>query len=145
MSNFKELMDESEQLPTQSVMSDFKELMDEIEQSPTQSVMSNFNQFMDEIKQSPTQSLPESYLTLPSLQMALTAGTFLILTPFSFSNNEKQKFSEEVSSLIHNESFLSDFSNQIGKPLEQESEDDFVKRASNRLRKMLYDRFGIKG
>jgi hypothetical protein len=29
--------------------------------------------------------------------------------------------------------------------LEQESEDDFVKRASDRLRKMLYDRFGIKG
>ena len=126
-------------------MSNFKELMDESEQLPTQSLMSNFNQFMDEIKQSPTQSLPESYLTLPSLQMALTAGTFLILTPFSFSNNEKQKFSEEVSSLIHNQSFLSDFSNQIGKPLEQESEDDFVERGSNMLRKMLYDRFGIKG
>src|SRR5687767_3315455 len=117
MSNFKELMDESEQLPTQSVMSDFKELMDEIEQSPNQSVMSNFQQFMDEIKQSPTQSLPESYLTLPSVQMALTAATFIMLTPFSFSNNEKQKFSKEVSSLIQNESFLSDFSNQIGKPL----------------------------
>jgi hypothetical protein len=126
-------------------MSNFKELMDEIEQSPNQSVMSNFKQFMDEIEQSPTQSLPESDLTLPSLQMALTAGTFLMLTPFSFSNNEKQKFSEEVSSLIQNEFFLSDLSNQIGEPLEQESEDDFVKRASNRLRKMLYDRFGIKG
>jgi hypothetical protein len=145
MSNFKELMDEIEPSPTQSVMSNFEELMDEIEQSPTQSVVSNFKQFMDKIKQSPTQSLPESYLTLPSLQRALTAGTFLILTPFSFSNNEKQKFSEEVSSLIHNESFLSDFSNQIGEPLEQESEDDFVKRGSNMLRKMLYDRFGIKG
>ncbi|MEG5048631.1 hypothetical protein QUB26_29650, partial [Microcoleus sp. B4-C1] len=67
------------------------------------------------------------------------------MLPFSFSNNEKQKFSEEVSSLIQNESFLSDFSNQIGEPLEEESEDDFVKRGSNRLRKMLYDRFGIKG
>ncbi|MEG4506027.1 hypothetical protein QUA81_14675 [Microcoleus sp. F6_B4] len=126
-------------------MSNFEELMDDIEQSPNQSVMSNFKQFMDEIEQSPTQSLPESDLTLPSLQMALTAGTFLMLTPFSFSNNEKQKFSEEVSSLIHNQSFLSDFSNQIGKPLEQESEDDFVKRASDRLREMLYERFGIKG
>jgi hypothetical protein len=126
-------------------MSNFKELMDEIEQSPTQSVMSNFKEFMDEIKQSPTQSLPESDLTLPSLQMALTAGTFLMLTPFSFSNNEKQKFSEEVSSLIQNQSFLSDFSNQIGEPLEQESEDDFVKCGSNRLREMLYERFGIKG
>ncbi|MEG4393252.1 hypothetical protein [Microcoleus sp. BROC3] len=126
-------------------MSNFKELMDEIEQSPTQSVMSNFKEFMDEIKQSPTQSLPESDLTLPSLQMALTAGTFLMLTPFSFSNNEKQKFSEEVSSLIQNQSFLSDFSNQIGEPWEQESEDDFVKRGSNRLREMLYERFGIKG
>ncbi|AFZ07893.1 hypothetical protein Osc7112_3525 [Oscillatoria nigro-viridis PCC 7112] len=126
-------------------MSNFKELMDEIEQSPTQSVMSNFKQFMDDIKQSPTQSLPESDLTLPSLQMDLTAGTFLMLTPLSFSNNEKEKFSEEVSSLIQNESFLSDFSNQIGEPLQQESEDDFVKRASNRLREMLYERFGIKG
>ena len=101
--------------------------------------------FMDEIEQSPTQLVPASHLTLPSLQMALTAATFCSLTPFSFSNNEKQKFSEEVSSLIQNESFLSDFSNQIGEPLEQESEDDFVKRGSNRLRQMLYDRFGVKG
>ncbi|MEG5138785.1 MULTISPECIES: hypothetical protein [unclassified Microcoleus] len=126
-------------------MSNFQqEFMDEIEQSPTQSMKSNFKEFMDEIEQSPTQLVPASHLTLPSLQMGLTAATFLILTPFSFSNNEKQKFSEEVSSLIQNESFLSDFSNQIGEPLEQESEDDFVKRGSNRLRQMLYDRFGMK-
>ncbi|MEG5048703.1 hypothetical protein [Microcoleus sp. B4-C1] len=75
-------------------MSNFKEVMDEIEQSPTQSVMSNFKQFMDEIQQSPTQSLPESDLTLPSLQRALTAGTFLMLTPFSLGASRFCKYTK---------------------------------------------------
>jgi hypothetical protein len=106
--------------------------------------MSSFREFMDEIEESPTQSLPASELTIPAIQMALTAATVGLLTPFSFPDNEKQKFSEEVSSLIQNESFLSELSNQIDEPLENESEDEFVKRSSDALRRMLYDKFNIK-
>lgn len=109
--------------------------------------MSNFKEFMDEIENSPTQSLSAAseLTTIPAIQMSLTAATFALLTPLSFANDEKQKFSEEVSSLIKNKSFLSEFSNQIGEPLEHESEEEFVKRGSDALRQMLYDRFGIKG
>jgi hypothetical protein len=60
------------------------------------------------------------------------------------SNDEKQKFSEKVANLVQDEVFLSEFSDRIGEPLEHESEDEFVKRGSETLRQMLYDKFGIK-
>jgi len=79
-----------------------------------------------------------------AITAAWTAATFGLLAPFPFPDDEKQKFSEEVSNLIQDEPFLNDFSNQIGEPLEDESEDTFVDRASNALRQMLYDKFGLK-
>jgi len=39
---------------------------------------------------------------------------------------------------------ISKFSDSIGEPLENETEDEFVERSSNILRKMLYQKFGIK-
>lgn len=107
--------------------------------------MTSFKEFMDEVKESPTAALAGSNITLAGIQSALTGKVGEILTPFSFSHDEKQKFSEEVSSLVENEAFLAEFSNQIGEPLENESEDEFVKRGSDTLKRMLYDKFGIKG
>jgi hypothetical protein len=106
--------------------------------------MSNFKDFMDEIENSSAQSLPECDLTLPAIQVALTAAVSGLLLPSLISHNEQQKFSEEVSNLVKEESFLAELSNQIGEPLDPESEDEFVKRGSDALRQLLYDKFGIK-
>jgi len=57
------------------------------------------------------------------------------------SENEKEKFSKEISNTIQDQVFISQFSDKIGSPLENESEEDFVKRGSNILRKMLYAKF----
>ncbi|AFY89706.1 MAG: hypothetical protein CLLPBCKN_005225 [Chroococcidiopsis cubana SAG 39.79] len=105
--------------------------------------MSSFKDFMDNAIESSDQSLPASNISLASIQSSLAISMSAITSPF-FKPNEEQKFSEQVSSLVQNDAFLSELSDQIGEPQVDESEDDFVKRSSNVLRKMLYKHFGIK-
>lgn len=107
--------------------------------------MSSFKEFMDEAEKSPNEALPNSDMSLSSIQSDLIAAISGLLTPFSTSADEKHKFSEEVSKQLHDETFLSEFSNRIDEPLEQESEDEFVKRSSDVLKKMLHNKFRIKG
>lgn len=107
--------------------------------------MSSFKEFMNEVKESPDKALPAANTTLPAIQIALAGAIGGILTPFSTPNDEQHKFSEEVSSLVQNEAFIAEFSDKIGEPLEHESEDEFVKRGSDALRQLLYEKFGIKG
>ncbi|MBD2076965.1 hypothetical protein H6F86_24380 [Phormidium sp. FACHB-592] len=106
--------------------------------------MSSFEEFMDEVEESPTKALPASNTTLSTIQLALTTTVKGLLAPLSISSSEQQKFSEKVSSLVQDKTFLSEFSDQIGEPLEDESEDEFVKRGSDKLRKMLYGKFNIR-
>ncbi len=107
--------------------------------------MSSLKEFMDEFKESPTKSLPESGINLPAIQLALTGAVGELLAPFPYSSDEQRKFSQEVSGLIQDEVFLSEFSDQLSEPLNHESEDEFVKRGSDVLRQMLYEKFKIKG
>jgi hypothetical protein len=50
-----------------------------------------------------------------------------------------------VSNLVRDKEFISEFSDHIGVPSELETEDEFVKRGNGILRKMLHQKFGIKG
>jgi hypothetical protein len=106
--------------------------------------MSNFKEFMDEIKASSTHALPASNINLPAIQLALTSEVSGLLAPLSVSSDDQHKFAEEVSNLVQDDAFLSEYSQQIGEPLEHEIEDEFVKRSSDKLRQMLYKKFGIK-
>jgi len=106
--------------------------------------MNSFEEFMDNFKKPSTKSLAASNQTLPEIQLALGQKINGLLTLFSTSIDEQQKFSEKVSSLVEDKAFLAEFSDQIGKPLEHESEDDFVKRGSDELRQMLYTKFNIR-
>jgi hypothetical protein len=107
-------------------------------------LMSSLKEFMDEAERSSGKALPSSNTTLPAIQIALTGTVSEILTPFSIPQDEQQKFSEEISTLVQNKAFLSEFGDKIGEPLEYESEDEFVKRSSDTLRQMLYEKFDIK-
>jgi len=107
--------------------------------------MSSFKEFMDEAEESPTKALPLSNTSLSVIQASLTLAVGSLLTPFAVPNDKKQKFSEEASNLVRDEAFISEFSDRIGEPAELETEDEFVERGSNVLRRMLYNRFGIKG
>jgi hypothetical protein len=105
--------------------------------------MSSFKEFMDDAEKSSDNALSDLGGSLSAIQFTLTTTIGNLLTPLSAPTEEKQKFSEDVSNLVQDEAFLSELSNRIDEPLEQESEDEFVMRSSNVLRKMLYTRFDI--
>ncbi|WP_413161907.1 hypothetical protein ACL6C3_24345 [Capilliphycus salinus ALCB114379] len=111
--------------------------------------MSSFKEFMDEAKKLPDQALANSNISLSAIQSSLQSAVRVqlapfFLTPFSCSQDKAEKFSEDVSNLVSDKAFISKFSDSIGEPLEDETEDEFVERSSKILRKMLYEKFGIK-
>jgi hypothetical protein len=105
---------------------------------------SSFREFMDEAKKSPDKRLPFTHASLVAIQENLAESIRGIVAPFSGSIDERQEFSNQVSSLIQDETFLNEFSDQSGEPLKDESEDEFVERSSNTLRKMLYEKFDVQ-
>jgi len=106
--------------------------------------MDSFKDFMDDIHKAPNQPLQASEMTLSSIQTSLAAGISGILFPISATDNDKQKFTEEVAGLIQNDAFLKQFSDKVGTPSEADSEEEFVTRGSDVLKKMLYEKFGLK-
>jgi len=106
--------------------------------------MSTFKEFMNEIKESPNKAFSDPNTTLSTIQSPLELAVIDKLpTWLSISRDEKEKFSKEASNLVQDQAFLSKFSEKIGRPLENESEENFVKRSSDALRRMLYSKFGI--
>jgi len=106
--------------------------------------MNSFEDFMNEAEKSSDQIMPNSDISISSVQVGLATAINGILTPLSIPSVEQQKFSEEVSKLVQDKVFLTELSGQIGKPLDNESEDDFVMRSNDKLRKILYKRFNVK-
>lgn len=53
------------------------------------------------------------------------------------SRSDSEKFSEEVVKVANSDEVLNDLSEEIGVPMEAESEDDFVERAKATLAKIL--------
>lgn len=106
--------------------------------------MSSFKEFMNKAEKSPNSALPASNISLSAIETSLTSATINLVKPFVTQNDKKQEFSEKVSNLVRDKEFISKFSDRIGEPSELETEDEFVKRGSKVLRKMLYDKFGIK-
>lgn len=99
---------------------------------------------MDEAERSPNKNLPTSNVSLSAIQLSLATSVSGLLTSFLGFSDKREKFSEEVSNLVHDKTFVAELSSKINEPLEHESEDEFVNRASDTLRKMLYEKFGIK-
>ncbi|HTL89713.1 MAG TPA: hypothetical protein VL134_09945 [Leptolyngbya sp.] len=107
--------------------------------------MSKFKEFMDEAEESPTRSLPSFDKSISAIQVSLTLAVGSLLAPLVTPSDKKQKFAEEVSNLVRDKAFISEFSDCMGEPSELETENEFVERGSDVLRRMLYDRFGIEG
>jgi hypothetical protein len=107
--------------------------------------MKNFEEFINEVKRSSSELSQLSGINLSEIQIELKSAIAGAIAPLCLDDREKQKFSKEVSSLVENESFISEFSDKIGEPLENESEEEFVKRSSLQLKQMLYSNFNIQG
>lgn len=107
--------------------------------------MSEFKDFIDSLDREVEKHNSNSELNLSSIQESVVSQTAIAIGSLAiFSNREKEKFSQEVSALVRNPEFLSELGNRVDKPLEEESEDEFVERSSDQLRKMLYEKFNIK-
>ncbi len=96
--------------------------------------MSSLNEFINESK---------GKELIADTRLILVQEISQTLIPFSTSIEKRRQFAEGVSNLVESKDFLSEFSNEIGEPLEHESEAEFVKRGVDTLRKLLYKKFDI--
>lgn len=79
-----------------------------------------------------------------SLAIKSISSTYLASNSINglLSNSNKkeiaaQKFSNDVSELVHSDEFLEEFSEKVGVPKENESENEFVNRAKETMRTLL--------
>lgn len=105
--------------------------------------MNRFEDLMNEAKKSSSQDATAFPIMLTDIQTSLSSAIRGIITSTSLNDVEKQKFSQEVSSLVQDTALISEFSNKMGTPEETETEEEFVKRGSDVLRRMLYEKLGI--
>lgn len=130
-----------------------------MQQSPSK--VKSFSQFWDEQTESDMNAAdePNAIITPNLLQSHITVTTsdillesiadiafFGILGPARHLGGHQksiQKFSQDVSHYATSQEVIAEFSSEIGPPHEHESEDQFVARAKERLKKMLKRRFRV--
>jgi hypothetical protein len=115
--------------------------------------MTSFKNFYDETKkvttnlENPVSTLSPSSLS-SSIQDSVTAigvasAASFILNGFNTSLEEAEKFSREVAQYATSEELISAVSNGVGEPQPNETEEEFVERASNVLRRILREKFKV--
>lgn len=80
-------------------------------------------------------STPEYLSTLKSI-----SNIALLSTIKSITKSEAEKFSQEAIQIAESDEVMDDLSNQVGRPLEGESEDEFVDRAKSTLKRILKEK-----
>ncbi|WP_423391457.1 hypothetical protein [Burkholderia sp. LMG 21824] len=63
--------------------------------------------------------------------------------PFVFGGKEVEKFSQRVTDIVQSEQFTDELSRVIGTPLPDETEDEFVKRAKEKMTGLLRKKFSM--
>jgi len=66
----------------------------------------------------------------------------MLSTGLPFPEASREEFAEKVASLSQNEEFISELSDDIGFPLNDETEDEFVARAKSAMAKLLRRKLG---
>lgn len=92
----------------------------------------SFKDFFEENKQSLSGILPGSNIRSAIAQVASSS-----LLAMGVSQESLDRFSDEVSKVATSDSFISEVSEKIGSPAPGETEDDFVNRAKEIMRKAL--------
>lgn len=95
--------------------------------------MSDFKNFVKAVKTSNS----EVALLASKISDVLAVNTFGSSVLNSLSSSEKEKFATKVSELTHSDMFLTELSNDIGLPTENESKDEFVDRAKKTMKGLL--------
>jgi hypothetical protein len=101
------------------------------------------NSFKEYLKKKRSQdryaiSAPSSESMALSISGVLKASSFAKL-----SDKSAEKFSQRVSELATSEDVLDELSDDIGRPRDLETEDEFVDRAKSTFKKILNNRLSI--
>lgn len=115
--------------------------------------MTNFLNFWRQTKEANTNleyslSTPSPDGLSNSIQTSVTAisiatAPFFKLAGINTSLSEAEKFSREVAQCATSDEVISAVSNGVGEPKPYETEEEFVERASNVLRKILREKFNF--
>ena len=103
--------------------------------------MSSFKDFCN-AKEDSNQRV-QSSLTVFSAQLSLRINSIATIGLFNTKQQKIDKFSEDVSSYVTSDEVISTVSEKVGEPRPEETEENFVKRASDRLREILYEKFKV--
>lgn len=76
-------------------------------------------------------------LTTSAVAKRISSGIVTIATSNSWTASDTSKFSSQAAELVTNEKFLDELESKIGDPKENESEDEFVARSKEQMRKLL--------
>jgi hypothetical protein len=115
--------------------------------------MTNFRDFWQETKEATTNletslstSSPSalSYSIQTNVSAIITNVSFFPLTGFNTSlKDAEKKFSKEVAQCATSNEVVDAVSDGIGEPKPYETEEEFVERASDVLRKILREKFNV--
>jgi len=114
--------------------------------------MSDFKEFWNNETNSnlqPSDSIHKPVALSTATQNTLILGVTAITTGALslLGGNSKQaqaeKFSNEVSNYVTSDEVISELSDNVGAPKQDESEDEFVERASTALREILKKKFNV--
>ena len=93
--------------------------------------MSNFKDYFY------SQHSEDKTMSTVAASISSVMGLASAMGGISLSKNQQDEFSNKVSSLTHSEEFIGELSSTIGEPLSNESEDEFVNRAKDAMKKLL--------
>lgn len=77
-------------------------------------------------------------------EASLAISSTLLSTEMSVTKKQANKFSSEVMEISTSDKVINELSEKVGTPLESETEDEFVQRASSALKKILMSKLGNK-
>ncbi|MHC5717622.1 MAG: hypothetical protein ACYTX0_37340 [Nostoc sp.] len=111
--------------------------------------MSNFKDFYTNPKQLPDTATTQEPSTTQELSTIVAGNVQQVLSSaiglsYGLANTQKAaEFSKGVANYATSDEVISSLSEQIGKPKENETEQEFVERSSHILREILKKKFNI--
>jgi len=108
--------------------------------------MTNQESFQDFFKsdQNPDRMLPASQQSSAIATAAIANALTGVLLPGGglLPGESREEFAAKVSSLSRSDEFISELSDEIGSPMETETEDQFVARAKKAMGDLLRKKLG---
>lgn len=112
--------------------------------------MISFEEFWNNSKNSPDSVNSPELSTVLAISSVITTGVQQIIVPVGalvFGLNDQQakeeRFSNEVANYITSDEVISSLSKEIGEPKTNETEQEFVERASRVLKAIIQKKFNV--